>query len=184
MRLSSQAVVPSKTGSERLGYLPKTLYTENSTVFDLLIRNFNYTHNYSDNNRLALELLLVHGPQTSNGSVSFSRSFDDEYTPSVFETYKYLFGRENTTNTTSTSEGFMVWKPISYQSKGRKSTSSQQANVVMAEGSAQPQMGAKVPHGLASALFNSSTVSNITRMFIVFGTQGDETFINSGYMTW
>lgn len=154
-------------------YFPGTVFTENSTTFDLEIQNFSYQLSTSKkpSSRLALELLLVHGPDTLNGSVSVTRTIDDEHTPSVFQTFQYLFGDSHI--------GYLQWKPISYQSSDRASTSSQQANVVFADESTIDPL----PPSLASALFNSSTV-NVTRMFMVFGSSGDDSYLNSNYMTW
>ena len=101
-----------------------------------------------------------------------TRTIDDEHTPSVFQTIQYLFG--------NSSVGYIQWKPISYQnSANRATTSSQQANVLFADGSDVKPL----PRSLASALFNRSTV-NVTRMFMVFGSSGDDTYMNSEYMTW
>jgi len=165
--------LPSTTDDARLPYFPGTVFTENSTTFDLEIQNFFYRLSTSKkpSSRLALELLLVHGPDTSNGSVSVTRTIDDEHTPSVFQTFQYLFGDSHI--------GYLQWKPISYQNSDRASTSSQQANVVFADGSTIDPL----PPSLASALFNSSTV-NVTRMFMVFGSSGDDSYLNSDYMTW
>ncbi len=111
------------------------------------------------------------------GSLTESKWLDDEYTPSVFKTVKYEFGSSLDT------EGFMAWKPISYQSSGRKSTVSQQANWVLPTG--QATVINSLPTGLATALFqNVSVVGNATRLYMVFGTAGDETYRNPTYMTW
>ncbi len=120
--------------------------------------------------------MLLNGPGVTGGvgKISQSNSPDDEYTPSVFKTVKYEFGD------TPQSEGFVTWKPISYQTGGRKSTSSQQANHIL------PAMKiTDLPKGLVTALFRDvSSVGSGTRLYMVFGTSGDETYINPGHMTW
>ena len=130
--------------------------------------------------RVALEMLLVHNHNTSSGNVRMDSTVDDEYTPSVFDTFQYLFGKKPVSNETA---GFFQWKPISYQTAGRKSTKSQQANVAYASNETQVEH-ARIARGLASALFEPSTVSNVTLLYIVFGTSGDESWNQSSYMTW
>ena len=130
--------------------------------------------------RVALEMLLVHNLNTPSGNVTMSTTVDDEYTPSVFDTFQYRFGKDPVSNETT---GFFQWKPISYQTGGRKSTSSQQANIAYASNKTQEEY-ASIPNGLASAVFEPSTVSNVTLVYIVFGTSGDETWNHSSYMTW
>lgn len=119
-----------------------------------------------------LEAFLIHGPHVENGSVFKNFSRDDEYTPSVFNTFNYLFG-------SNLDKGFLQWKQISYLSPARKSTSSQQVNLVGAGNTM-----VTIPLSLASALYNSSTASNITNVFMVFGTEGDDNSMNPNYVTW
>lgn len=130
-----------------------------------------YPNSSHPGGRLALELLLVHGPNTTNGSIEKSRTIDDEHTPSVFETLAYQFGKK----------GYLQWKPISYQTSDRSSTKAQQANYVYANGTACNV--SRLPPSLASALFDVHTV-NATWFFMVFGTSGDDSALNSTYMTW
>lgn len=176
-KFSIRATFPTRAAKQRLRYFPKTLYTENSTTFDLIVENYPYTMTPS---RVALEMLLVHNQNTPSGNVSMDSTVDDEYTPSVFDTFQYLFGKDPASNGTP---GFFQWKPISYQSGGRKSTKSQQANVAYASNETQEEH-ASIARGLASALFEPSTVSNVTLLYIVFGTSGDDTYNQSEYMTW
>lgn len=120
-----------------------------------------------------MEILLVHGPHTNNGTINNTFSVDDEYTPSVFRTYDYLFGdRDN--------PGFVQWKPICYLSKDRKSTMSQQANVVRGLG----RVNVSLPQGLATALYGDGEGLNVTSLFVVFGTQGDDNNFKPNYLTW
>lgn len=172
-----QYQLPTSTDKARLPYFPKSLFTENSTTFDLIVEHFPYKLQYSDSaypgGRLALELLLVHGPNTSNGSIEMSRTIDDEHTPSVFQTLAYRFGFGK--------KGYLQWKPISYQTSSRASTKSQQANYVYASGTACNV--SQLPPSLASALFDIHMV-NATWLFMVFGTAGDDSALNSTYTTW
>ena len=119
-----------------------------------------------------MDATLVHGPNTINGSLCKNFSKDDEYTPSVFNTFNYLFGSDS-------NRGFLQWKQISYLTPKRKSTSSQQVNLIGGD-----NVGTAIPHSLASALFNDSTASNITTVFMVFGTKGDDNNMNPDYVTW
>ena len=142
----------------------------------------NYPFRYNTS-RLALEVMLVHGANVKNGSILLNQTNDDEYTPSVFSTFTY-----NTSGKLSNSSslgGYAQWKPISYQSEGRKSTSSQQVTVVPTAHVPECEVQ-EVPEGLATALFGSSlqNVSNVTRWMVVFGTPGDDTYINPTYNTW
>ena len=149
-------------------------------MFDIISENYPYA-NRNRNSRYALEMMVVHGHNVKSGSITMGKSPDDEYTPSVFTTFTYhTSGRNN-----ASVGGFAQWKPISYQSSGRKSTESQQVTIVPA-GNISECLVKEVPHGLASALFGSdvSSVGNVTRWFVVFGTPGDGNYINSTYNTW
>lgn len=128
---------------------------------------------------------MVHGPNVNNGSISRGRNSDDEFTPSVFTTYTYHTSAKDKSRHNTSKGGFAQWKPISYQNSGRKSTESQQATVVPTAHVSECEVKG-VPHGLASALFGSDVdgVGNVTRWFVVFGTPGDENYINSTYNTW
>ena len=177
-----QFTVADNEGDSRLSGFPKSLYTDTSAIFDLVLDFRDSPRRaYDKNSRAAIEMMVVHGPSIQNGSVRQTTSFDDEYTPSVFTTVNYVFDNQNNS---STGPGFLQWKPISYQSGSRKSTVSQQANVVTASGDATDITG--IPGSLASALFeNESTVwSNTARLYMVFGTPGDDTYIPPTYMTW
>lgn len=147
----------------------------------MISENYPLTLNIS---RLALEVTIIHGVNVQNGSISISNSNDDEYTPSVFSTFTY-----NTSGKIHTSPaglgGYAQWKPISYQSAQRKSSSSQQVNVVTTAHVRECEVP-QVPKGLASALFGSNvtSVGNVTRWFVVFGTPGDDTHVKPTYNTW
>ena len=175
-----QTKIPEFAGEDRLKYFPKTLFTENSTTFDFIIENF-FLNSAYNNRRLALEVMIVHGENVRNGSINIKKTVDDEYTPSVFSTYTYMTSGKNDT---PSNRGYVQWKPISYLSSKRKSTSSQQVTILPA-GSSDSCQVENVPEGLASALFGKemTKTSNITRWFVVFGTSGD-TFVNSDYNTW
>lgn len=167
------------TSGGRLSYFPKTLYSENSTTFDFVFRNFEYSNisrNKKDSNlkygRLVLEMLFVHG-QLKNGSVKERFSKDDEYTPSVFITNNYLFGGNGT------FDGFLQWKPISYLSGSRKSTQSQQANLINGE------IGdVDIPPSLAYALYGSENAGIVQPVYMVYGTGGDDNNPNADYVSW
>ena len=178
----------------RLKYFPKTLFTQNSTTFDLIVEDFEYYLNRSLNrSRLALEMVVVHGSNVSSGNITIKKTTDDEYTPSVFSTYTYnTSGRsENKSHPSNHSShgGYIQWKPISYQSAKRKSTSSQQVHVQESASCEDCELEV-VPLGLASALYgtNASVITemggNVTRWFVVFGTSGDKNYYNSPYITW
>lgn len=173
--------VPTDDG--RLGYFPKSLFSNTSTTFDFAFTNFQYSNiskcgpktDSTNCSRLILKMHLVHGPNTLNGTLISNFSLDDEYTPSVFLTKGYLFG-----NQPSVSPGYLQWKPISYLSDGRQSTSSQQANMVTS-------MNVNtLPDSLASALFGNDPDEkiNVTTIYLVFGTEGDDNNMNPKYLTW
>ncbi len=159
-----------------LNYFPKTHFHENSTTFDFISDNYTCV---SNNSRLALDMILVHGPALKNGSIGIKRTSDDEYTPSVFSSYTY----ESEPDQKSLSdEWFFQWKPISYQDDGRKSTSSQQVAVVPTGGWQECEME-RIPESLVSQLYGEGH-GNITRWFVVFGTSGDDSYISPTYNTW
>lgn len=167
--------------SDRLSYFPKTLYTQNSTTFDFVFRNFAYKHRGADDDsHLVLEMTLVHANTTNNGSVTKSFSIDDEYTPSVFQTYNYIFGKSS--GTTYDEKGFLQWKPISYLSEERVSTKSQQANFV--HGLPMSFSNLTGSGSLATALYNVTNVGNISQMFVVFATSDDAEDGASVYVSW
>ena len=148
----------------RLPYFPKTAFSENSTAFDFTFTNLK---NYNDSTCVAMEMVLVHGAHTANGTVNSTSFFDDEYTPSVFSTGQYLFG----------DQGYFQWKPISYltdELKSRTSTSSVLTSIVFNDTVTNKYQD--IPSGLASALFNGSGAAarnNVTRLYVVFGSCTD-----------
>jgi hypothetical protein len=100
-------------------------------------------------------------------------SLDDEYTPSIFRTHNYKFG--------GTDGGYLQWKPISYLTPDRKSTSSQQVNLKYSTNAS----GIDIPYGLASELFNVLDLAgNVTTTYLVFGTEKDDNSPNPEYLTW
>ena len=122
---------------------------------------------------------MINGEQVDKASTDETVTEDDEYTPSVFRTREYYFQPKKIP-----SRGFLQWKPVSYQSKDRKSTVSQQANILFPQGEAISVLDGEVPRSLASALFSDDIQLNGTAMYIVIGNGGDETYVNSEYMTW
>ena len=112
-----------------------------------------------------------------NGSMNTVVSLDDEYTPSVFTTITYEMPNDD-----DGLNGFLQWKPISYQSAFRKSTESQQVNFIHTSGIKYCDSDT-VPEGLGLRVFGQN-VSNITRWFAVFGTPGDQTFLPTAYISW
>ena len=172
--------VPVKPG--RVSVFPKTLYSENSTVFDFTFNKFNFTLSDgqdTSHGRLVLEMLLVHGRLNNNSSPEKRFSRDDEYTPSVFLIYNQLFGGGN-----DTMDGFLQWKPISYLSKSRKSTQSQQANAQNGHSMNITQ----VRPGLVTAMYPNDTHSAaagvIQPVYMIFGTEGDDNNPDPGFVTW
>jgi len=155
-------------------------------VFDVITENYPFHYNTS---RLGLEVMIIHGGNVKNGSIHLNRTSDDEYTPSVFSTYTYHVSGKN--KDSNDMGGYAQWKPISYQDKNRKSTSSQQVTIVPTAQVSTCSVQ-DLPEGLAEALFgNESSVSNMTRWFVVFETSGDDTYIinpvtqtNISYNTW
>ena len=122
---------------------------------------------------------MVNGQQVNRSSTKVTSTVDDEYTPSVFRMWEYYFNDRGSPN-----PAYLQWKPISYQSRVRRSTKSQEANIVYPIGHAIDILVSQLPSGLASALFNDSTSLNGTAMYIVMGTDGDDTYVDSGYQTW
>ena len=177
-----QTHIPKVVGGDRLKYFPRTYFFENSTTFDLISENYPFVN--SSSSRLALEVLLIHGENVQNGSVTVLKSLDDEYTPSVFSSYTY---QTSGSQFNETRVGYMQWKPISYQDSSRKSTSSQQLHIVSADTpEAIDCKVEEIPAGLASSLYgtNFDHVSNVTHWFVVFGTDGDATYLSPSYNTW
>jgi hypothetical protein len=164
-------------GDERLPYFPKTLYTVNSTTFDFTFINFTYKistaiDNVTNFGRLILEMTVVPG-SFNTSALNEEFSLDDEYTPSIFRTHNYKFG--------GTDGGYLQWKPISYLTPDRKSTSSQQVNLKYSTNAS----GIDIPYGLASELFNVLDLAgNVTTTYLVFGTEKDDNSPNPEYLTW
>ncbi len=177
---NSQTKIPKIIGNHRLNYFPKTLFTENATTFDIIAENYPFGTNHTQS-RLALDVFLIHGRNVKNGSIDIKKTTDDEYTPSVFSTYTYNTSgkRPLADGNGDTEGGYLQWKPISYQSKGRKSTSSQQIEVIPAGEACKLD----IPTGLATALYGNDT-GNVTRWFVLFGTPGDPTYLSETYDTW
>ncbi len=78
--------------------------------------------------------------------------------------------------------GFFQWKPISYQNSDRKSTASQQVNILYTGDQSFCNTG-EIPNGLVKDLFGQNA-SNVTRWFAVFGTSGDVSYFNNPFFTW
>ena len=154
------------------GYFPKPWYTANSTTFDLMMKNFVYRLP-GEASRLALEIELVQGlGVANNGTLGQKYSKDDEYTPSIFYTRFFSFGGEQ-------GHGHVRWKPITYITRHRKSSESQQANAVLGG----PVNETELPGSLARAIFGDD-YSHRTTIYLVFGTEKDDNGLNSGMYTW
>ena len=154
------------------GYFPKPWYTANSTTFDLMMKNFVYRLP-GKASRLALEIELVQGLGVAdNGTLGQKYSKDDEYTPSIFYTRFFSFGGEQ-------GHGHVRWKPITYITRHRKSSESQQANAVLGG----PVNETELPGSLARAIFGDD-YSHRTTIYLVFGTEKDDNGLNSGMYTW
>jgi hypothetical protein len=174
---------PSSVEFERLRQFPRAQVSENATLIDITLQNYNF-HNTSDTvgARVALEMFVVHGPKVKPGEFQQDQSLDDEYTPSVFSSWTYNVSGDD--SKFSDLGGYIHWKPISYQSEARKSTESQQINLVPTA-----DVDACTNHssleGLAATLYDG-IASNVTRWFAVFGTDGDDTYLDSElkYSTW
>lgn len=142
------------------------------------MKNFVYRlSNLEDpKSRLALEVDLVQGPALSNcGKLGQKYSKNDEYTPSIFYTNFFSFGGEQ-------DHGYIRWKPITYITHHRKSSESQQANAVLGNATIAAEQG-ELPGGLARAIFGSN-YSCATTIYLVFGTEKDDSALNSGMYSW
>ena len=169
-------MLPDREEDERISYFPKTKYTLNSTVVDVILENFNFSA-VGKNGRVAIEMVMLNGQEVNESSTRQATSLDDEYTPSVFRTWEYYFNNEN--------QAYLQWKPISYQSRDRKSTKSQEATLKFPTGNAIHVLDDQVPRGLASALFNSTdTLLNGITLYMVIGTGGDDNYVSPSYVTW
>ena len=150
---------------------------------DILIQDFAYNLTNISNpdtvnaSRLALEVYIIHGRNTDNGSIESVQTIDDEVTPSVFRTNTY------TIQDSDSLSGYLQWKPISYQTSERRSTASQQVNIFYTADYSICDVHSP-PQGLASTLFEGNKWANVTRWFLVFGTPGDDTYFNNNYLTW
>ena len=177
---------PSTIGFERLGQFPRAQVSENATLIDITFENFPFNGN-SDarDGRLALELFVVHGPNVKNGELQQDQSLDDEYTPSVFSSWTYNVSGE--VEDFHDMGGYIHWKPISYQSEGRKSTESQQIKLLPTD-EFDACVNNSLPEGLARALYGDivalNETLNVTRWYAVFGTDGDDTYLSPDYSTW
>ena len=159
-------------------------------MVDIIFQNFKFNLTCDDDDdkcsRLALEMLIVHGPQVQNGSSSVHKYLDDEFTPSVFSSWTY--GVQGKSQVDPGLKGYLHWKPISYEDSDRKSTTSQQINI-LSGGNDSSCTISDLPASLATALFgvrvnDSTRMSNVTRWFAVFGTDGDDSNLSPSYATW
>ena len=171
---------PSAIEFERLSQFPRAQISENATLIDITFQKFEF-HNTSEDvgGRLALELFIVHGPMVKPGELKQAQTLDDEYTPSVFSSWTY-----NVSGNISKFHdlgGYIHWKPISYQSEARKSTESQQIKLIT---DTQACTLNRLPKGLAAALYGGDVSLNVTRLYAVFGTDGDDTYLSPDYSTW
>lgn len=185
-----QTYFPEKTvGFKRLGKFPKPQISENATMVDITVRNFTEADNdqTDTDGRLALEMFIIHGSNVENGTVTEKEYLDDEYTPSIFSSWTYNVSGKDISSNFNDMGGYLHWKPISYQDSARKSTTSQQIKVKSAGNASECELRT-LPKGLATALFgdvvNPVSVSNVTRWFAVFGTDGDDTYLDPTYSTW
>ena len=121
---------------------------------------------------MALEVDLVQGGG-KRGTLGEKYSKDDEYTPSIFYTKFFSFDGEH-------GHGHVRWKPITYLTHHRKSSASQQANAVL-DTNATNEDG--LPGGLARDIFGNNH-GNVTKIYLVFGTEKDDSALNSGMYTW
>lgn len=165
-----------KVESGHASYFPTPFFTPTSMVLDTVLSNIKYSNHTRaaiPDTRLALEMLVVHGPGVDPGEVVQRFNSDDEYTPSVFYTTIY-----NIKHNSSGTNGYMVWKAISYEDDSRKSSASEQAFYNF-----QSENPSDIPPSLAQAFFGNHNVT-IRRMFMVFGTDGDEQGLRGSHFTW
>lgn len=186
-----QTLFPSIVGFDRQDFFPKPQISENATLVELIFQNFQFNltnpkdEDSKNASRLALEMFIVHGSRVKNGTNKLHQYIDDEFTPSIFSSWTYdVSGRDKDR---SDLGGYLHWKPISYEDASRKSTLSQQIHVLSAGNDSSCEVS-KLPLGLATALFGDyveyAKVSNVTRWFVVFGTDGDDANLNPKYSTW
>ena len=173
---------PSAVEFERLSQFPRAQVSENATLIDITIQNYEFHGTSPDTvgGRLALELFVVHGPKVKPGEFQQHQSLDDEYTPSVFSSWTYNVSGDD--SKFHDLGGYIHWKPISYQSESRKSTESQQITLV-STADVDACTNYSSLEGFAAALFGSNA-SNVTRWYAVFGTDGDDTYLSPKYSTW
>ena len=174
---SLSAQFDPKAGNGHETFFPMPFYTSTSAVLDIILSNIMYNIS-GKHNRLALELLLVHGPSVSGGGISQRYSFDDEYTPSVFYSTIYDIERNG-----SSSPGYVTWKGISYMDGSRISSNSQQMSYNPDPTGKAPLQNFQLPGSLARAVFGDRPVE-VKRMFLVFGTSGADRSLNAQYVTW
>ena len=174
---ASSAQFDPKTADGHESFFPMPFYTPTSAVLDMVLSNIAYNIS-GKHNRLALEVLLVHGSAVSGGGIDQRYSMDDEYTPSVF--YNTIYNIEQNQ---SSLPGYMTWKGISYMDSSRISSSSQQMSYNPDPAGSAPLQDFKLPESLARAVYGDSPVE-VKRMFLVFGTSGADLYLNSKYFTW
>ena len=131
-----------------------------------------YPYKNGTDRRLAVEVEMIQGLGVGkHGSVGEKYSKDDEYTPSVFYTNFFSFsGAEG--------NGYVLWKPITYLNTDRVSSHSQQANYVKGNTTKDD-----LPPSLALAIYGNE-YSNATTLYLVFGTEKDDSALNNGFYTW
>ena len=166
-----------KTSNGHNAFFPMPFYTPTSAVLDMVLSNVSYNIS-GKHNRLALEVLLVHGPAVSGGGISQRYSADDEYTPSVF--YNTIYNIEQNQ---SSSPGYVTWKAISYMDGMRISSNSQQMSYNPDPAGSGPLQDFKLPESLARAVYGDRPVE-VKRMFLVFGSSGADLSLNAQYFTW
>lgn len=163
--------------------LPRQQFSSNSTVFTLTfdgLKSFNKT----ENTRFIFELYsFTADPTHSTTCLKAERSFDDEYTPAVFETIVV-----NSTGVSGMS--YSAWKPVAYVNKMR--SLDHQVPSYQYYGNKQHFIGKQcqplspscAKQDSFSIAYNLGVSLLFYRMNVSFGQQKDGWYGRSQYLSW
>ncbi|KAG1680212.1 Glycosylated lysosomal membrane protein B [Nymphon striatum] len=161
--------------------LPHQLWTVNSSLIDFTIDGLKASFKKS---RIAAEMVFISFDNTNIKTVKhidyeMINTIDDEYTPSVFETYNLKSAETRISKT----GGYMQWKPISYLTSKHKYVDSTPIKVGNFNVSRNVD---EIPFSVPKAFYGDNiSEAEFANLTITFGVEnGKDFYTGFNYSTW
>jgi hypothetical protein len=165
---------------------PRLLYTGNSSMINLVLRDMNNPYPYT---RYAVQVLVATQPHTNNNNLSTTStsSMDDEYTPGIFEVFTIEL---DSTEKNRDRSIFLQWKKVCYTSENYTMKDSTEMDVNKTEflTTSNDQRFTSLQNSVTYAFFGGDLMeTSLTTTFAVnftFGQSEDKFYRNSNFTSW